>query len=128
MYKIRPHHLLCLCFYEGYGYSESFTKNMDKVSKDIIGKDIQIVFGKDSLCLCCPFLKNGKCETEDKVTKYDNFVIQHLNLKNNQIVSYDKIHREIIDVLLETKKIKKSCFFDCQWKDICIKKLEKGVI
>ena len=31
-YRIRPHHGMCLYFFEGKGYSEGFTKHMAEVN------------------------------------------------------------------------------------------------
>ena len=49
--KLRPHHALCVRFFEGKGYSEDFTKNMysviEKLNNDPV---IKIVFGYDDLC------------------------------------------------------------------------------
>ena len=32
-YRIRPHHGMCLYFFEGKGYSEGFTKHMAEVKE-----------------------------------------------------------------------------------------------
>ena len=33
---LRGHHLLCIQGYQGYGYSEKFTDNMDNIIEDLI--------------------------------------------------------------------------------------------
>ena len=35
-YRIRPHHGMCLYFFEGKGYSEGFTKHMAEVKEKIL--------------------------------------------------------------------------------------------
>lgn len=37
-YRIRPHHGMCLYFFEGKGYSEGFTKHMAEVKEWLLGK------------------------------------------------------------------------------------------
>ena len=38
-YRIRPHHGMCLYFFEGKGYSEGFTKHMAEVKEWLLGKN-----------------------------------------------------------------------------------------
>jgi len=54
--KLRGHHLICLNFFKGEGYSEDFISNIHSV----IGEDnIEIVQGPDDVCAWCPYLKDG---------------------------------------------------------------------
>ena len=57
MLKLRPHHINCIYFYRGLGYSNEFVKNMDKIVNELKSNDdIKIKFVKscDDICECCP--------------------------------------------------------------------------
>ena len=54
---LRPHHGLCIQFYEGKGYSEEFTKKMDELVNLIQltpMMPIQLHIDVDVLCNSCP--------------------------------------------------------------------------
>ena len=42
-YRIRPHHGMCLYFFEGKGYSEGFTKHMAEVKEWLLGKKWPVI-------------------------------------------------------------------------------------
>ena len=55
-YRIRPHHGMCLYFFEGKGYSEGFTKHMAEVKEWLLGKNgpasLQLVGATDEIGMC----------------------------------------------------------------------------
>ncbi len=60
--KLRGHHLICLNFFRGEGYSEDFISNI----YSIIGKQlIEVADGADDVCSVCPYLKQGMCKNPD---------------------------------------------------------------
>ena len=55
--NLRPHHLLCIQNFTGYGYNSDFTENMKlTVSELRENPDTKITFvrGCDDLCVKCP--------------------------------------------------------------------------
>ena len=63
--KIRAHHGMCLTFFEGKGYSEAFTQQMQRISDAMKGNPmLQIVKRDDVICRKCPHLQGGLCKTE----------------------------------------------------------------
>ena len=83
-YRIRPHHGMCLYFFEGKGYSEGFTKHMAEVKEWLLGKNgpasLQLVGATDEICSACPHNKGGSCESAEKVDRYDAGVLKYLSL------------------------------------------------
>lgn len=58
--ELRFHHLFCVPLFEGKGYSDGFSENMQRI-KDILFKDdpaVKLVCGCDCICENCP----NKCE------------------------------------------------------------------
>ena len=87
-YRIRPHHGMCLYFFEGKGYSEGFTKHMAEVKEWLLGKNgpasLRLVGTTDEICSACPHNKGGSCESAEKVERYDAGVLKYTGLKAGQ--------------------------------------------
>ena len=72
-YSIRPHHLLCLQFFEGKGYSNGFVENMTKIHNEMLSKNpyVELTEGADDICENCPNNENGICTQEKSVSGND---------------------------------------------------------
>ena len=77
VFVLRPHHGMCLQFFEGKGYSSSFTKNMAYILDHLEREDpdICLVVGPDRICSACPHQKDGLCDAEEKTENYDRSVL-----------------------------------------------------
>lgn len=124
MIKLRGHHLLCLQFFEGKGYSESFVAHIINLMKRLKnGEHIKIVEGKDEVCNFCPNLADdGRCKLFEKVLEKDKKVLDLFGLNLGDIVSWHKV----IGIFESKKELLKKEFLenickDCLWKEICIK-------
>ncbi|MBD5540771.1 MAG: DUF1284 domain-containing protein [Lachnospiraceae bacterium] len=74
---LRPHHALCIRFFEGKGYSGEFTRHMAEIIRMLQepGRSIVLVDEEDEICRKCPnHLENG-CRQKEKVKGYDGRVI-----------------------------------------------------
>jgi len=59
--KLRGHHLICLNFFRGEGYSDDFIRNIYEVLKK---EKVEILAGPDEICLKMPiFLKMENVRT-----------------------------------------------------------------
>lgn len=62
MIRLRGHHLICLHFYRGEGYSREFVENLEDVLRGAEeGEEIEVVEDADDICRACPTLRGGKC-------------------------------------------------------------------
>ena len=59
--KLRGHHLICLQFFKGKGYSKIFVENTKRIVDFWENNSAEIVKGADDVCNFCPFIKNGRC-------------------------------------------------------------------
>ncbi|MGN0635799.1 MAG: DUF1284 domain-containing protein [Acutalibacteraceae bacterium] len=114
--KLRAHHLLCMRFFEGRGYSEAFVQNMAQVLK---AERCVITDGADDICAACPHLQNGLCETQEKVQRYDRQVRSLLQIETGK--GYD-LHTLSAGLRLDTAKLRDICG-DCVWQTLCQSKL-----
>ncbi|MEG0005549.1 MAG: DUF1284 domain-containing protein [Clostridium sp.] len=115
MIKLRPHHIMCLKFFKGVGYSDEFTKNMAQIHSTLVNGDevISLVNGDDNICSKCPSLKNGICDSEENVSLLDRGALEALSMKTGHEYRYNDLasHR---DKVLDKALHGKICS-TCQW-------------
>lgn len=74
--KLRPHHGLCIPHFQGRGYSPAFVGQMEKVIAALQNNPpVQMVTGGDEICKACPNRQEGVCCYEEKVSRYDQQVL-----------------------------------------------------
>ncbi len=118
-YSLRPHHGLCLRFFQGKGYSGAFVENMAGV-KDGLEENplICLAGGADDICAACPNNTRGRCESEQKVSRYDREVLRRCGLSVGDIMPYQTLEERVYrDILLPGQR-EKVCG-DCQWSALC---------
>ena len=106
MICLRPHHGMCLAYFEGKGYSDGFTVNMQKMLEFFEkGADIELTVSGDEICKECPNLKELEaCGLSEKAQmRFQEFVE---NVQKNVIESGKRV--EICG--------------NCQWNEICANK------
>ena len=63
--RLRGHHLICLQFFRGEGYSEEFVENLAHVVERAASEPALIVAGVDNVCAVCPkFGPDSRCASE----------------------------------------------------------------
>lgn len=120
---LRPHHGLCIQFYEGKGYSEEFTKKMDDLINQIRlnpGMLIQLHTEVDVLCKSCPNNISSECITNEKVKRFDEKVLSYCDMKSGQVLSIQEFLQSVKEMILE-KGFHPSICSECEWYWICKK-------
>lgn len=120
LFRLRPHHGLCIFFFVGKGYNTAFTKHMKNLIQ-ILNREnpaIQLVCKTDSVCSCCPHNKNQLCDSDCKVQRYDRAVLSYCDLRENQILKWKDFQKIIRNKILNSRNISEVCT-DCQWLEIC---------
>lgn len=75
--RYRPHHFLCSLGFEGKGYSEAFTANMDAIVMGRLRADggeqteIEVVGAADDICAPCPLRRGQGCQKQAKIDRLD---------------------------------------------------------
>lgn len=123
-FKLRPHHGLCIRFFEGKGYSSDFTRNMAEIIVMLNREDpvIQLHTDTDIICRSCPGNISERCESFTKVQNYDNAVLNFCGLKNGQQIQWSEFSHAVQTKIIMKSKRESICG-DCQWNEICAKKL-----
>lgn len=119
MVRLRPHHGMCLAYFEGKGYSDGFTENMQRML-EFLEKDVQVelTVAGDEICQACPNLKENVCISAELVKMYDNKVLQMCGLKSGDQISFTKFVDCVQKKILGNGKRMEICG-GCQWNDIC---------
>ena len=102
--KLRGHHLICLNFFRGEGYSEEFIKNIYEV---LTKEKVEIVSGPDEVCAKCPFLKDKKCASheysDEMILLQDKEALRLLGFTPGEIVDWKMITAILPGILGEWK-------------------------
>lgn len=87
--RIRGHHLICLQYFHGEGYSPEFVRNLFSVIQRLVhGEKATVVVGPDDVCAACPALADGQCaqepENEEAIRILDQLALEMLELEPGQ--------------------------------------------
>ncbi len=120
MYKLRPHHLLCLHFFRGSGYSLQFVEHMARMVEAMIENPlVELVAGADQVCVACPHRVGvSGCESQDKVMAYDRRVLEKCQLSIGTQLHWQDFLQRITDKILAPGYLTQVCC-GCQWIEIC---------
>lgn len=112
-FLIRPHHLLCMRYFQGCGYSDEFTENMRYVISNLKnGSEVLLTRGCDDICRKCPNNRKNTCCDGEKVKSYDSAVISLCNLDFDKVYEYGCLYS-----LVENNIIKK------RYAPLCMRRL-----
>ncbi|MGL4107175.1 DUF1284 domain-containing protein [Clostridium sp. LP20] len=123
MLELRPHHINCLFFYRGMGYSEDFVMAMSSIENLLIENtdtEIGFILNCDILCTNCPNrLKGNSCITEERIKILDLRAINEYGLDLNRKYKFTELKNSIYTTF-DKEKFKNICS-DCEWfkKGIC---------
>ena len=118
--ELRPHHALCVGFFQGKGYSEAFVENMASVIGTLRASDplLTLRSAADPLCGSCPHNRGGVCESADKVARYDAAVLRLLGLRDGAALRRSELSARVRERILAPGRLGEVCG-DCQWYEIC---------
>ena len=118
---MRPHHALCVAFFEGKGYSEDFVIHMTEVI-GVLGGDpvIKITQGCDTICSACPENVGGKCMSADKVSDIDSRAAGYMGVSEGEHISWSRLSALAKDKIIDKGRLRDVCR-DCKWIYICNK-------
>lgn len=116
---MRAHHALCAGFFTGHGYSEDFTRNMERVLAALNeGAPILLCEGADAICAACPGLECGMCRDSGKVVRYDAATLDALGMRLGQITCWAELRAQVMKRVILPGKLSGICP-DCQWRELC---------
>ncbi len=115
---LRPHHLLCLRFFAGHGYSPAFVERMTAIQAAASGNRlIELVAGGDLVCEYCPHFAEV-CDSDEKSTAYDQAVLSACGLELNTRYRWSELSALIADRIFANDCFSEICP-DCEWAEFC---------
>jgi hypothetical protein len=123
---LRPHHGLCIHFFEGKGYSSEFAEHMQETIACLQETDTRVILtrAEDEICQKCPnFLQQG-CKSKEKVEHYDQRVLELIDLPVGVPLRFAEIQQLVEDKIIEADKMKTVCL-DCGWAGLCHSRNQK---
>lgn len=93
--SLRGHHLICLHFFTGEGYSSEFVENLYAILERTKNENIIITYGADNVCKRCPSLIDGVCKDEKEISEMDKTALELLKLEIKETVSWNEIRRNL---------------------------------
>lgn len=122
--KLRGHHLICLHFFQGEGYSREFIENLKGVvGRAEAGEEIELVEGADDVCRACPALKDGRCaskpDAEAEIREMDVEAAAHLGISAGERVHWRDLK---VKVGATPKEWFAAFCAGCDWEKACVER------
>lgn len=121
---LRAHHGMCLAFFQGKGYSDTFTAHMAQI-KELLeenpGRRVQVAASADVICSACPQLEKGVCRSAAKTARYDHAVLEACGLEEGAQLAWQEFERLVEERILDGGKRRLICG-DCQWDSLCVRR------
>ncbi len=117
--RLRAHHLICLQFFKGEGYTEEYVENLKSILERVKEEEIEVIMGADEVCNPCPHLKDGICEKgEEQIAELDLLAMNLLKVKPGDRLSWEYAESKLPKIIGIWKRY--ACF-DCEYAEICSK-------
>lgn len=128
VYRLRPHHGMCLAYFEGKGYSNEFTVHMSKMLELLEKRAyVQLTVSGDEICSVCPNLQDGVCVTAEIVKEYDRKVLEFCDILEGEIMLFSEFVRKVQKYILQLGRRSEICG-KCEWNEICREKSSRWEI
>ena len=117
---LRPHHSLCICFFKGEGYSNTFTASMARIIQTLEKENplIQLTNNCDIICSSCPENRGGICRTSEKVSGIDRRCMAEYHTAYGDILHWHDLKLLAHERIIDCGKLSDVCQ-SCRWSDLC---------
>jgi hypothetical protein len=118
----RGHHLICLHFYNGEGYSAEYIEHLSNTLEIAEKGAVEICAGADCICKKCPHLRDDNCEyyenAEVDIRRMDSTALDLLGLSADTSISWKEVREKVEKIFHEWYEL--YCK-DCNWLSACEK-------
>ena len=123
--RLRPHHLVCLQFFRGEGYSGEFVANLGVLLARLANEDALVVEGADNVCAACPDLDaNGCCASESaggepEIARIDALALAVLGLGPGERISLAEARVRLAGDAVGVGHWRAEACHGCEWEHVC---------
>lgn len=123
--RLRPHHLVCLQFYRGEGYSDSFIANLDRIFARLADEPALVVGGADDVCGFCPELDSDSvCASESaggesEIGRIDALACCVLDVKPGERITLAEARVRLADDAFAVGRWRAEACDGCAWESVC---------
>ncbi|NTU71385.1 MAG: DUF1284 domain-containing protein [Coriobacteriia bacterium] len=123
--RLRGHHLICLQFFRGEGYSEEFVANLGGVVERASSGRALVVAGADVVCAACPELgADGLCTSEDaggeaEIARIDALALDILGVNVGERISLPEARDRLEDDAIGVGTWRAQACDGCAWERVC---------
>ena len=122
--QLRGHHLICLQFYRGQGYSDEFVANLDRVRDAAAETPALVVSGPDDVCASCPGLgSDGTCQHpqtgEAEALRIDALALQLVDAAIGETLSLSQARSRLAADPAARERWRTESCATCPWDSTC---------
>ena len=122
--NLRGHHLICLQFFRGEGYSAKFVNNLGRVIERAAENPALVVEGADDVCAACPGLAaDGSCldpnAGEIEGCRLDRLATEVLGVKPGEELSLSRARELLAADAISAGRWRIEACAGCTWEDVC---------
>ena len=122
---LRPHHGMCMAYFVGYGYSDSFSRHMARLLAELTPESlVRLRVAVDAVCRACPNNSGGRCDRPALVAGYDRAVLELCDLAEGDILPFGRFAGLVQRRVLEPG-LRRTICGGCQWDTICAQTASK---
>lgn len=121
---LRPHHGMCIQFYEGKGYDADFTDHMGKIVQTLYAdpsQPVRVTLSADAVCRRCPNNKDGICADQAKVRRYDEAALRLCGFRDGDVMPFSGFLAAVREKIIDPG-LRRTVCGDCCWDPICARK------
>ncbi len=126
--RVRGHHLICLHFFHGKGYSAEFVVNLMHTLEALEERPGVVVEGPDDVCAACPSKQDEKkcillseSHHSTGVRELDALALELLQMEPGDEVDYAEVRAKVPSILGEWRA--RACE-GCDWEPVCTSALD----
>lgn len=123
--RLRGHHLICLQFFRGEGYSEEFVLALTRVLERLESLPAELVAGADDVCAACPELgADGRCASgsaggEPEIARIDALACELLGLAPGARARLADVREQLADDAIAAGRWRYEACDGCEWEHVC---------
>ena len=123
--RLRGHHLICLQFFAGEGYSAEYVENMRHVVEYATREPALVVDTVDNVCAACPVLgPDNQCESEDgggeeEIVRIDALALRVLDAHVGEHVTLSDARERLEADAFGVGVWRAEACHGCTWEHVC---------